>query len=183
LGALDGGLKMMWSCGSVFEGANNGSGFTLRAFRVRLKVDLFLLHAAQTKLAPLLGIKAGLNGIAKKGDVIAALCWIDNGLAAKKANSTEFRESRAAKSRAFPGLQIASAFSGITTPFTTRREHNSLVLLAGLENPLWTARCILALAGSRHCTTVASMADLWNANLYNTFNKHALAAKIGSYRT
>lgn len=65
---------MIWSCGSVLDGMNDGSGFTLRAFRVRLKVDLCLLHAAQTKLSPLLGVEAGLNGIAKKSDAIAVSC-------------------------------------------------------------------------------------------------------------
>lgn len=34
-GALDGGLKMMWSCVSVCDGANEGSAFTRSAFRVR----------------------------------------------------------------------------------------------------------------------------------------------------
>lgn len=82
----------MWSCGSVFEGTNEGSGLTLRAFRVRLKVDLFLLQAAQTKLNPLLGVEAGLNGSARKDDAIALLCSIDNGLAAEEAKSSQSRE-------------------------------------------------------------------------------------------
>lgn len=64
----------MWSCGSVLEGTKDGSGLTLRAFRVRLKVALCRLQAAQTKLIPLVGSRAGLNGTAKKGDAIAALC-------------------------------------------------------------------------------------------------------------
>ena len=63
----------MWSWGSVFEGANEGSGFTLSAFLVRRKDDSCLLQAWQTKAVPSLGISEGLNGRAKKG---AAIVWI-----------------------------------------------------------------------------------------------------------
>ena len=41
MGALLGGLKMMWSDVSVLEGRKDGSGFTLRALRVRRKEDLW----------------------------------------------------------------------------------------------------------------------------------------------
>ena len=65
---------MMWSYGSVFEGANDGSGLTLRAFRARRKVDLSRLQAVQMKLKLLLVVKEGLNGMVKKDDAIAVLC-------------------------------------------------------------------------------------------------------------
>ena len=61
----------MWSCVSVLEGANDGSGFTLRALRVRRNVDLSLLQAAQAKLKPFLGTREGLKGMAKNGDAIS----------------------------------------------------------------------------------------------------------------
>lgn len=67
----------MWSYGSVFEGANDGSGFTLSAFRARLKVDLSRLQAAQMKLMPFGVAELGLNGMAKSDDAIAVLCYID----------------------------------------------------------------------------------------------------------
>ena len=39
LGALEGGLKMIWSCVSVLDGRKEGSGFTRSALRVRRYVD------------------------------------------------------------------------------------------------------------------------------------------------
>ena len=68
---------MMWSCGCVFEGRKEGSGFTLRAFRVRLKVDLSRLQAAQMKLRPLLESGEGLKGMEKSGDAIVLAKLID----------------------------------------------------------------------------------------------------------
>ena len=63
----------MWSSVSVLEGANDGSGFTLRALRVLRNVDLCLLQAAQTKWKPLLGIREALKGMVKNGDAIACV--------------------------------------------------------------------------------------------------------------
>jgi hypothetical protein len=87
LGALDGGLKMMWSYGSVFEGANDASGFTLRAFRARRKVDLSRLQAAQMKLKPLPVVEVGLNGMANIDDAIAMLCYSGIGCDSKEPKS------------------------------------------------------------------------------------------------
>lgn len=47
-GALDGGLKMMWSCVSVLEGANVESAFTRSNFLVRLYVAALRRQVRQT---------------------------------------------------------------------------------------------------------------------------------------
>jgi hypothetical protein len=49
LGALDGGLKMMWSCASVFDGAKDGSAFTLSSFLVRRYVAAVRRQFRHTK--------------------------------------------------------------------------------------------------------------------------------------
>ena len=77
----------MWSYGSVFEGANDASGFTLRVFRARRKVDLSRLQAAQMKLKLLLVVEVGLKGMAKMDDAIAVFRYSDIGCDSKEPKS------------------------------------------------------------------------------------------------
>lgn len=70
-GALLGGLKMMWSAASVLEGRKAGSGFTLRALRVRRKEDLWR-QVLQIQVDEVGGMAEGRRAGVEKMEAITA---------------------------------------------------------------------------------------------------------------